>query len=169
MTSFQLLLERYQPVSPFSAFAASDQKCYHRSSALFRMHGSESQQQVVPNSYVEGGFRQQLAGSPAASAYQGFLPAEMESSRSVDNLHSPPEPAGSSYSSPVFLSVSKPALLTCLLHLYSVSPSASTPLVPCCCSIWWLVLLRASQSIRPCTLSIPSRPGCRRSATQGSG
>jgi hypothetical protein len=110
-----LLLDRYQPLSPFPAFAASDQKCYHRSSALFRMHGSESQQQVVPNSYVEGGLRQQLSGSPAASAYQGFLPAEMESSRSVDNLHSPPEPAGSSYSSPVFLSVSYPACLKCLL------------------------------------------------------
>jgi hypothetical protein len=67
-----------------------------------RMQGDV--QQVVPNSYAEGGIKQ-LASS-SGQAYQGFLPAMEQSSRSPDNLHSPPEPAGSSYSRSVFASVS---------------------------------------------------------------
>lgn len=78
-------------------------------------------QQVVPKSYAEGGIKQ-LASS-SGQAYQGFLPAMEEqssSSRSPDNLHSPPEPAGSSYSSSVFASVS-PALVSPVeLCLYSI-------------------------------------------------
>ena len=58
---------------------------------------------VVPNSYAEAGLQ------AVGAAYQGFLSAQMEQQqRSVDNLHSPPEPAGSSYSSPAFLSVRHP-------------------------------------------------------------
>lgn len=81
---------------------------------------------VVPNSYVEGGLQQLASGR--GQAYQGFLPANMaqqqqqqdtDSSRSPENLHSPPEPAGSSYSSSVFVSVSKgrcPALQPSVEH-----------------------------------------------------
>lgn len=69
------------------------------------MQGDGAAHSVVPNTCIEGGI-QQLAG-PAA--YQGFFQDMEGSSRSVDNLHSPPEPAGSSYSSPVFVSVSSAA------------------------------------------------------------
>lgn len=69
------------------------------------------QHTVVPNSYAEGSLQQLASGR--GQAYQGFLPANMgqqqdtDSSRSPENLHSPPEPAGSSYSSSVFVSVSQ--------------------------------------------------------------
>lgn len=122
MFPYRYLDGRPRQLAPLLRLAASCEPCYlpllslsfrvcglirkHSNRSPYRMQGDGLRGNVVPSSYVEGSI-DQLAGSPPP--YQGFLPA-MEpaesSSRSVDNLHSPPEPAGSSYSSPVFVSVS---------------------------------------------------------------
>lgn len=153
----------------------------HSNRPSYRMQGDGLRGNVVPSSYVEGSI-DQLAGSPPP--YQGFLPA-MEpaesSSRSVDNLHSPPEPAGSSYSSPVFVSVSTrracgaagpfnashaltaPCADATLPQLWCDLPACTWSVSGCClCSTWLLVRWPASQNTLPCIPLTPSRPGCRR-------
>lgn len=104
------------------------------------------QHTVVPNTYAEGGLQQLASGR--GQAYQGFLPANMgqqqqqqdtDSSRSPENLHSPPEPAGSSYSSSVFVSVSQgscPALQPLVEHRVLLLQQLITHcyLLPPCCT-----------------------------------
>jgi hypothetical protein len=97
------------------------------------MHGDAVARPPGPNTFAEGGL-QQLAtqGFAAAAHMEARRHADSSSSsRSIDNLHSPPEPAtvsdAASYASPAFVSVRTSCCCCSLCRAVQLAPVLHVP------------------------------------------